>query len=125
MKLQVRVDKLNRRKSPVTDFADKSNVVEVVNKGFVFESVAQIENNLGVWHQGYDGHWAWGNGLSKSSFAPTLLDLEKQTFQWFDSLNIIHIWKTYDEKGSDAKIAILDTGYKIANSDIADKIRTS
>ena len=125
MKLQVTVNKLNRRKSPVTDFADKSNVVEVVNSGFTFESVSQIENNLGVWHQGHDGHWAWEKGLSKSSFAPTLLDLQKQTFQWFDSLNIIHIWNTYNEKGSDAKIAILDTGYKIANSDISDKINTS
>ena len=64
MKLQVTVNKLNRRKSPVTNFANKSNVVEVVNNGFTFESIAQIENNLGVWHQDRDGLWAWEKGLS-------------------------------------------------------------
>jgi hypothetical protein len=64
--LQVTVNKLNRRTSPVTDFADKSNVVEVVKNGFTFESVAAIENNLGVWHQGHDGHWTWGGGATEA-----------------------------------------------------------
>jgi hypothetical protein len=61
--LKVIVNKLNKRKSPVTDFADKSNVVAVVTKDVVIESVAQIENNLGVWHQDRDGLWSIEKGF--------------------------------------------------------------
>jgi len=111
MKLQVTVDKLNRRKSPVTDFADKSNVVEVVNKGFTFESVAQIENNLGVWHQGHDGHWAWEKALTEPirevNYADFVLSLG---FDWLDT------------KAIDVTVAMIDTGI-ISNSDYYNEFR--
>jgi subtilase family protein len=102
MKLQVTVDKLNMRKSPVTDFADKSNVVEVVNNGFTFESVAQIENNLGVWHQGHDGHWAWEKGLSGVI----------NTQWWFKKLRVgdLQIISESFSNSSNVTVAVLDTG---------------
>jgi len=125
MKLQVIVNKLNRRKSPVTDFANKSNVVEVVNNGFTFESVARIENNLGVWHQDRDGMWAWEKGLAGASSASMLLDLGKQTFKWFDDLNIGQVWNKFSEKGNSVTIAVLDTGYNKGNSDIEQAVAKS
>jgi len=100
MKLQVTVNKLNRRKSPVTDFANKSNVVEVVSNGFTFESVAQIENNLGIWHQDRDGFWAWENGLSAEESLQINYNQQIQ--------NIPDKWKT--TVGEGIIVAILDTG---------------
>src|SRR5262245_31157068 len=104
MKLEVTVNKLNRRKSPVSDFADKSNVAEVVSKGFTFESVGHIENNLGVWHVDRDGFWAWEKALTAPSTALELLDLEKPTFKWFDDLNIAHVWDSFSERGESVTI---------------------
>ncbi len=105
--LEVTVNKLNRRRSPVADFADKSNVVEVVSKGFTFESVAQIENSLGVWHQDRDGWWAWEKGVSES----------RETFKWFQDLGIEEIWSSFNELGENSLVAILDTGYDTINQD--------
>lgn len=111
MKLQVTVNKLNRRTSPVTDFANKSNVVEVVNNGFTFESIAQIENNLGVWHQGHDGHWAWENALTHVD------EREKPILE----INYTDFVPNFDfdwlkTKAADVTVAMIDTGI-ISNSD--------
>jgi major intracellular serine protease len=116
--LEVTVNKLNRRKSPVTDFADKSNVIEVVSKGFIFESVAQIENNLGIWHQDMDGLWAsekWLESNRSSTEYPW----------WMENLKIPMIWNTYNETGSNAKIAILDSGYNTNIPDLVKGVRES
>ncbi len=61
--LQVIVNKLNKRRSPVTDFADKSNIVEVVNKDSIFESDGEITNILGKWYKDRDGYYYWEKGL--------------------------------------------------------------
>jgi len=112
MKLQVTVDKLNRRTSPVTNFADKSNVVEVVSNGFTFESVAQIENNLGVWHQDRDGLWAWDKALTEEQIQdinyPDLVS--NLNFNWLKT------------KGSGVTIALIDTGI-IPNGDYYNQIK--
>lgn len=102
--LEVTVNKLNRRKSPVTDFADKSNVVEVVSKGFIFESVAQIENNLGIWHQDIDGLWAWEKGLTKESLSEVYNKIIDYNLK--SSLPI----EFKNTGGKDITIGILDTG---------------
>jgi subtilisin family serine protease len=102
MKLQVTVEKLNRRKSPVTDFANKSNVVEVVNKGFSFESVGQIENNLGVWHQDRDGLWAWEKALNATI----------NTQWWYEKLRIEDLQEIIQSLPGlpGVTVAVLDTG---------------
>lgn len=114
MKLQVVVNKLNRRKSPVTDFADKSNVVDVVKNGFVFESVAQIENKLGVWHQDSDGFWAsekWLTSAVAVNVAQYMNDRFdgtniKELIDYNFLLNIPQALK--NTNGKDSVIAILD-----------------
>lgn len=61
--LQVIVNKLNRRKGPVADMSDKSNIVGTVPAGYVFESDFHITNMLGTWYADRDGYYYWGNGL--------------------------------------------------------------
>lgn len=117
--LQVIVNKLNKRKSPVLDFADKSNVVEVLSKDAVFESVGEITNLLGKWHLDGDGYYHWDGGVKPRQVATKTLELTgKQTFQWFDDLNIAEIWNKYNEKGSLVTIAVLDTGFTKENLDV-------
>lgn len=124
MKLVVTANKLNVRKTPVIDFAKKSNIVEVILKDSIHESTEQHENSLGVWHK-IDGGWANERWLSEVPEISLLDTLGKQTFKWFDSLKIAEVWNEYNEKGSDTKVAVLDTGYKFSNSDISDKIKSS
>jgi GH25 family lysozyme M1 (1,4-beta-N-acetylmuramidase) len=61
--LKVIVNKLNRRKGPVADMSNKSNIVGTVPEGYVFESDFQITNMLGTWYADRDGYYYWGNGL--------------------------------------------------------------
>lgn len=94
--LEVLVERLNRRKSPVTNFADKSNIVDVVPSGFRFESVGYIENSLGGWYQHQDGLWSWEKALKGLQ-----VDYNQQ-------INVSDDWK--NTKGDGITIAILDTG---------------
>jgi hypothetical protein len=61
-KLRVIVDKLNKRKGPVSDFSVK-NIIGVVNKGFTFESTNELTNSLGKWYTDNDGYCYWAGGL--------------------------------------------------------------
>ncbi len=63
--LKVVVPLLNKRRFPVADTTDKSNVVGQVNKDFQFESVAEVTNALGNWYQDRDGYFYWGGGIEK------------------------------------------------------------
>ncbi|MGY3054166.1 hypothetical protein ACVWYG_002369 [Pedobacter sp. UYEF25] len=62
--LKVIVGKLNRRRTPINDFAEKGNVSGVVYKGFQFMSVRDEKNTLGTWYIDKDGNYYWGGGLA-------------------------------------------------------------
>lgn len=121
--LKVTVNKLNVRKNPVLDFTNKENIVGVLHKGAVFESVGEITNKLGTWHLGKEGNYVWEQGVEE--IKTTALLQGKQTFKWFDNLNIASIWNKYSEKGSLATVAVLDTGYNKSNIDIDKSIEKS
>jgi subtilisin family serine protease len=132
MKLQVVVNKLNRRKSPITDFANKSNIADVVNRGFEFESVAQIENTLGMWYQDRDGLWAWGKGLSSGveaapqELAETQVEFDSTKMSWgHQQYEIPSIWKELNTKGEGITVAVIDTGIDIHHPDLAPNIHES
>lgn len=38
---------------------------------------------------------------------------------WFAQMNIEQVWNTYSEQGAHAKVAVLDTGYDLANTDVS------
>ena len=62
--LKVIVNKLNRRRNPITQFSEKGNVSGTVLKGFQFESVKEEKNDLGTWYEDRDGNYYWGGGLA-------------------------------------------------------------
>ncbi len=119
-RLEVIVNKLNRRKSPVTDFANKENVVNVLKKGDVFESVGELTNKLGKWYVGKDGLYVWEGGLERQEsttgqtyFIPKDKKTKEKTstLSWgLQKLSITDFWKEAGNKGENTTIAILDTG---------------
>lgn len=62
--LKVVVNKLNRRRTPISDFGEKGIVTGVVFKGFQFVSIDEEENKLGKWYKDFDGNYYWGGGLT-------------------------------------------------------------
>jgi hypothetical protein len=61
--LKVIVNKLNKRRAPINDFADKTNISGTVNKGYIFTGTSENENALGTWYMDRDGYYYWGGGL--------------------------------------------------------------
>lgn len=59
----VTVNRLNRRSGPIANVADKSNIIDVVTKGFSFDSVGQSFNAAGAWFQDSSDRFYWGGGL--------------------------------------------------------------
>lgn len=65
----VTVKKLNRRSGPIANVADKSNVMDIVTKGFSFDSVGQTFNAAGAWFQDGFQRYYWGGGLMADTSA--------------------------------------------------------
>jgi hypothetical protein len=93
MKLVVTANKLNVRKTPVIDFAKKSNIVGVIVKDSIHESTEQHENILGVWHKIDDG-WVNDKWVSEdvSFFQPSInkagVNVQKYIDERFDGTNL-------------------------------------
>lgn len=62
--LKVIVNKLNKRRTPVSDFSDKGDVSGTVCKGYLFVSIREETNELGAWYIDRDGYYYWGGGLA-------------------------------------------------------------
>ena len=135
--LKVIVKRLNRRKSPVLDFDDKSNVVDVVSKGYAFESTGEITNRLGTWYKDRDGYYYWEAGLEllASKTTPNFLadETTQQLTHPFDAVtmswghqfcNIPFIWSDLDTMGGNVTVAIIDTGIDVEHSDLKKNIHS-
>jgi subtilisin family serine protease len=118
--LKVVVPLLNKRRFPVENTADKSNVIGQVKKDFQFESIGEVTNALGNWYQDRDGYYYWGGGVSKNIAESSLLDINIPW--WMQQLRIPEIWSTYNEKGANAKVAVIDSGYNINNPEIKNAV---
>jgi len=73
--LKVIVNRLNKRKEPITNFADKQNIIGIVSMGYIFEGQNALSNSLGQWYIDRDGYYYWGGGLSvisSENFIPFL-----------------------------------------------------
>ncbi|PIF34312.1 subtilase family protein [Flavobacterium sp. 9] len=112
MKLVVTANKLNVRKTPVIDFAKKSNIVGVIVKDSIHESTEQHENILGVWHKIDDG-WVNEKWLSEDK---TLENIN----WWFDKYKIPDWWTL--TKGEDVLVSVFDSGIDTKNKYINTKI---
>ena len=124
----VRVNKLNKRTSPVTDFSDKSNIAGFVTRDFLFESDGEITNSLGKWYRDRDGFYYWAEGLKTftETAAPAIRDLriaDVARLSWAHSfLEIPTIWEQINTKGKNTTIAIIDTGVNANIPDLVDCI---
>ncbi|MGN6339434.1 MAG: S8 family peptidase [Ginsengibacter sp.] len=110
--LKVIAPKLNKRTSPVLDFADKRNVVGILQKDELFDAITKITNALGTWYGNKEGHWASEKWLISSETTPW----------WLQSLEIPKIWRIYNERGARAKVAVLDSGYVKSNLEIREGV---
>ncbi|MGY3054167.1 hypothetical protein ACVWYG_002370 [Pedobacter sp. UYEF25] len=107
---KVNVNKLNLRIGPATDFANKENVVGVLHKDAVFESVAVIENELGKWHIGENGTTISDNFVSEldGDIPPELVKYHDKIPKIFMDFHLGELWELPMQEG--LKIGIIDTG---------------
>lgn len=108
---KVNVDKLNLRRSPVQDFNDKINVVGVLHKDALFESVGRLENELGGWQVGADGNCVsekWLKTLDED-FTKQLREVDYSSFV----SNLDFDW--LKSAGRNITIVLIDTGI-VANN---------
>ncbi len=68
VQLKVIVNKLNKRRAPINDFSDKSNISGMVYKGYLLTSIREETNVLGTWYMDKDGYYFWGGGLALLSW---------------------------------------------------------
>ncbi|HTE26963.1 S8 family peptidase [Flavitalea sp.] len=115
--LKVIANKLNIRTSPVLNFTDKHNIIGVLHKDSVFESVSEITNELGIWHVDRDGNWAsekWLDNLSKADISIP---------EWMTTLKIPQLWEY--ATGKNVGVAVIDTGIDFENAELPyDKSKT-
>jgi len=100
--LNVRVGKPSVN-APCYQYIAPGSQIEVDGKlytGDMFEGIDQ-------WMRDEGDNYYWAGGIQS-----------KSSFSWFKELEIETIWNTYNEKGENACIAILDTGYNTTNNDL-------
>lgn len=98
------------RSSPVKDFANKGNVVGVLHKDAVFESVGVIENELGKWHVGKDGKIICDNYVTQvqDDIPPELKKYYDKIPHIFKEFHLGALWQLPMQEG--LKVGIIDTG---------------
>jgi subtilisin family serine protease len=115
----VTAKKLNKRKFPVNDFSDKSNIAGQVLKDFTFqgEEATGLSNALGKWIRDRDGYYYWGGGVmavkQDNNQNMKTSDVTKYPW-WISDFGIDEIWKS--TKGEGVTVFTLDTGFRKTNS---------
>jgi major intracellular serine protease len=130
----VTAKKLNKRKFPVNDFNDKTNIAGVVENGFIFqgEEATDLANSLGKWYKDRDGYYYWSGGLTeKEEPNPDLLLPLQNNILQFDPLKMSWghkwydlpiIWNEINTKGKNVTIAVIDTGADVSHPDLISNI---
>jgi len=115
--LNIRTEKpeILANNNPGDKFYSPGDVIEVVE---AVEGDKYKDNN--IWYKLDDGTFVWSGGVAEVTAPPALLAAEtKRSFQWFKDLKIEEIWDQFNERGENVTVAILDTGYNIANDDLS------
>jgi len=77
------------------------------------------------WFKDEAGNYYWSGGVKLTDLSEKPLSSNSNpSSQWVKNLNIKEIWSDYKEYGDAAKIAILDTGIDLNNSDFAEPVLT-
>ncbi|MEI7661433.1 MAG: S8/S53 family peptidase [Bacteroidota bacterium] len=123
----VTATKLNKRRFPVTDLSDKTNITGTVFHGYTFlgEEIPEQANALGKWYRDRDGYYYWGGGVMESETIPPSAAVSRTPVMndfWFNELGILKIWNDFGEKGEQAKALILDSGVNLSLKQISTAI---
>lgn len=120
--LKVNVNKLNVRTSPVKDFDNKENVVGVLQKNAVFESVSLIENELGLWHVNAKGDTISAKFVSavEGDIPPELMKYHDKIPKIFLDFHLGKLWELPMQEG--LKVGIIDNGVDEQYSAIKGKV---
>ena len=107
---KVNVNKLNLRRNPVTNFDNKGNVVAVLQKDAIFESVGVLENELGRWPMNAEGHVVSENFLSalQEDIPPELKKYYDKIPKIFLDFHLGKLWALPIQEG--LKVGIIDNG---------------
>lgn len=110
---KVNVNKLNVRSSPVTNFDNKGNVVAVLLKDAVFESVGVLENELGRWQIGKNGETVSDNFVApiQDDIPPELVKYHDKIPKIFLDFHLGKLWELPMQEG--LKVGIIDTGVDV------------
>lgn len=96
-----------------------------LNVGDVIEITDSVEGETvegnALWYKTTDGCYVWSGGVSTAN--PQ--DQANSYSWWIDALCIPEIWRNYNEYGEKAAVAILDSGYNVNNSDVAEGVKCS
>jgi subtilisin family serine protease len=127
MIFEVTAKRLNKRKWIPRTLPESEGIIAIVNQGNRFEateaSPSEIPNaSLGKWYKDLDGYFYWGGGVVEFRDIITVALKQEKISWWIKSFGIEEIWNKYNEKGSRAKVAIIDTGYNVNNSEIANGV---
>jgi hypothetical protein len=73
----VTVKQLNKRRYPVSDPSDKSNIAGTVFNGFTFqgEEATDIDSALGKWYRDRDGYYYWGGGVIEEKNTNQIIEI--------------------------------------------------
>ncbi|PSL24082.1 S8 family peptidase [Chitinophaga ginsengisoli] len=87
-----------------------------------------VYDDSDIWLRDEGDNYYWIGGVQHAIPVSEFLKISiaksdsQITYPWFDHLNIKSIWNTYNEKGKNASVAILDTGFSKSNTDLLSKI---
>jgi subtilisin family serine protease len=123
---KVIVPLLNKRKYPVENTADKSNIVGQVKKDFQFESMGEKTISSGTWYMDRDGYYYWSGGLvnentlNNEDLLNVDIHFQKTISKYFDGINfngiidynkLLNFPDEYKKSlGKGITIALMDTG---------------
>ncbi|MFY7937195.1 MAG: S8 family peptidase [Flavobacterium sp.] len=116
---KVIVPKLNVRKAPVANPADKSNIITTVGQGLILEleEATNVPNpSFGKWYKDRHNQFYWGGGLMEAELGNNNLKTINSTPNWMLDLRLPEIWKI--TTGKNIGVAVVDTGIVLDNPDL-------
>lgn len=116
--LNVRVGKPSLN-APCYQYLAPGSEIEVDGKLYKGDKDDGIYEGINTWFKDESENYYWSGGFAENQ------DLKSLPW-WMIDLKLPYIWETYKEKGANTKIAILDSGYNISNTEIkvVDSINT-
>ena len=135
-RLQVTANALNKRRRIPASLPDDSGIVGVVLQGFSFigERVHPAELNGATerWYRDRDGYYYMGRWLIETEEIPSpevVKEVKAAPVKaappsvlpgWLTSLGIDQLWNK--TQGENVKIAVLDSGYNVNNTDLSEGV---